>query len=962
MKTVDGIWLTMLRSNSSHPSGLYFIIPICLVLCFCTSAVSTFGSLEVQVLALELPGDCRCHIGKTSPVSKTSTATGNTFNGLNSSNSSNIKRSKRRYSKENAQSVTFSPKLKMDTDMIDITNSTNKENSTADNSIPTASSTLSSNNISKDTIHNPDIIYEKTSVSSTQATTTTDALNFASLETTANNTNNSSMSCPNREVKITACLAHHQHPVPVDLRCTLGKAVTRFEIPSKMIDISHTIVRLQNTPPLRMPFSYSWPGGFTLRVITAWSCGPHHPKVSLGIVDTIVPSTKWVVFSNEAARDQTRASSEAGYEKDRGNIKKVHDKSETSLLEHSRRKRSNHFKDHADDHPSTKEYRPLHLPFLKYILKNNDYFNYHNSRPPLKAEKNFNLEANSAQDNIHKTDGNPKSPVYFQEAKKPNISLPYFHNHIPNKIFIPSGNTSSSKAKTKRNSFLYRLKYSARRSKRHLSSGEADDNRVLDPWDIRHVSISESSGEQNLVMVATRVVCSSNYYGRNCTSFCRPRDDFLGHYICTPTGQQVCMDGWQGFGCNQAICSHRCLSDRASCPAPNTCVCKHGWLGEHCDRCKTRAGCEHGTCILPGQCICRSGWEGPFCDKKEVFCERYKPCKNGGTCQYHGQHNYTCACPLGYKGAHCEITVCYDHFCLHKGICHVENGTRLCRCKASYTGIRCQHRLNSHGRNMSFPSSLTFPPSAFSLLLSSSTEKTPPSKQLPCADSDSSSRSGPRQKRVENLSWSERNFWNSSCTDQLCEKNKSQEQITSAFSCQTTGCFNEGTCIVSSETEQYHCACPEPYSGTKCEDKNSLDVTTPCTSNPCLNGGLCLNIYFEAQTNKKDTFICQCALDFSGTLCEEYLAFDTGVCSQVTCYNGAIVILKDTSMMVHKDPESRIWLFDSHSRNEDGMPEPDEIGKSILINLKDMADLNLYCAMIIYNILSKYVPPAVFLS
>ncbi|GFN83351.1 Jerky-like protein [Plakobranchus ocellatus] len=76
----------------------------------------------------------------------------------------------------------------------------------------------------------------------------------------------------------------------------------------------------------------------------------------------------------------------------------------------------------------------------------------------------------------------------------------------------------------------------------------------------------------------------------------------------------------------------------------------------------------------------------------------------------------------------------------------------------------------------------------------------------------------------------------------------------------------------------------------------------------------------------------------------------------------AIVILKDTSMMIHKDPESRIWLFDSHSRNEDGMPAPDEVGKSILINLKDMADLNLYCAMIIYYILSKYVPPAVFLS
>ncbi|GFO46784.1 hypothetical protein PoB_007328900 [Plakobranchus ocellatus] len=51
-------------------------------------------------------------------------------------------------------------------------------------------------------------------------------------------------------------------------------------------------------------------------------------------------------------------------------------------------------------------------------------------------------------------------------------------------------------------------------------------------------------------------------------------------------------------------------------------------------------------------------------------------------------------------------------------------------------------------------------------------------------------------------------------------------------------------------------------------------------------------------------------------------------------------------MMIHKDPESRIWLFDSHSRNGDGMPAPDEVGKSILINLKDMAYLNLYIAQL----------------
>ncbi|GFO04843.1 isoamyl acetate-hydrolyzing esterase 1 [Plakobranchus ocellatus] len=105
-----------------------------------------------------------------------------------------------------------------------------------------------------------------------------------------------------------------------------------------------------------------------------------------------------------------------------------------------------------------------------------------------------------------------------------------------------------------------------------------------------------------------------------------------------------------------------------------------------------------------------------------------------------------------------------------------------------------------------------------------------------------------------------------------------------------------------------------------------------------------------------------CGIIASVQLSQAVTSINEATSQGFECHPSAIVILKDTSMMIHKDPESRIWLFVSHSRNEDGMPAPDEVGKSILINLKDIADLNLYCAMIIYNILSKYIPPAVFLS
>ena len=42
-----------------------------------------------------------------------------------------------------------------------------------------------------------------------------------------------------------------------------------------------------------------------------------------------------------------------------------------------------------------------------------------------------------------------------------------------------------------------------------------------------------------------RMVCASHYYGKDCDTLCRPRDDQFGHYKCGPEGQKVCLDGWQ---------------------------------------------------------------------------------------------------------------------------------------------------------------------------------------------------------------------------------------------------------------------------------------------------------------------------------------------------------------------------------------------------------------------------------
>jgi hypothetical protein len=41
------------------------------------------------------------------------------------------------------------------------------------------------------------------------------------------------------------------------------------------------------------------------------------------------------------------------------------------------------------------------------------------------------------------------------------------------------------------------------------------------------------------------MVCSSHYFGGDCDTLCRPRDDQFGHYTCDVDGVKRCLHGWQ---------------------------------------------------------------------------------------------------------------------------------------------------------------------------------------------------------------------------------------------------------------------------------------------------------------------------------------------------------------------------------------------------------------------------------
>lgn len=57
-------------------------------------------------------------------------------------------------------------------------------------------------------------------------------------------------------------------------------------------------------------------------------------------------------------------------------------------------------------------------------------------------------------------------------------------------------------------------------------------------------------------------MCSANYFGTDCATYCIPRDDSLGHYTCNSnTGSKICINGWNGVDCLTRELLHRQCDD-----------------------------------------------------------------------------------------------------------------------------------------------------------------------------------------------------------------------------------------------------------------------------------------------------------------------------------------------------------------------------------------------------------------
>ncbi|KAL3266100.1 hypothetical protein HHI36_010286 [Cryptolaemus montrouzieri] len=248
---------------------------------------------------------------------------------------------------------------------------------------------------------------------------------------------------------------------------------------------------------------------------------------------------------------------------------------------------------------------------------------------------------------------------------------------------------------------------------------------------------------------------------------------------CVETAEEICIK-------SKNICNY------GTCVAKDRihyeCNCFEGYIGSHCEKridvCQSNPCQNGGSCVVvydnnnQGQykCLCYEDFFGSLCEHQVDRCKL--KCFNGGTCIELEENEFVCLCPEGYEGELCQsgISYCESGVCENNGTCLEKPTTYACQCPKEFIGKRCHLR---------------------------------PCDYKPC----------PINSICQNKEEDPTTIHSYGC---ICLEGWTGKACDVKLSfCSPNPCQNNGTCV--NERSSFRCMCPQPFFGSKCEEKRSSD-------------------------------------------------------------------------------------------------------------------------------------------
>ncbi|CAH1645076.1 unnamed protein product [Spodoptera littoralis] len=216
------------------------------------------------------------------------------------------------------------------------------------------------------------------------------------------------------------------------------------------------------------------------------------------------------------------------------------------------------------------------------------------------------------------------------------------------------------------------------------------------------------------------------------------------------------------------------------------------------------------------------------------------PCLHG-ICIDDVNTTYSCYCVDGYTGVQCQTNwdECWSNPCQNGGTCIDGIASYNCSCPDGFIGDNCETNYNE-------------------------CESNPCLNNGTCIDMN--------------------NGYLCSCipgfSGDHCELD-----VAVCNSTEEVRCYNGGQCI-EGPGFKFYCKCLPGWAGPKCEDQ--IDE---CESNPCQNGGVCIDVHAD--------YMCACAFGFTGKSCEVQIEF----CDENSCSNNALCVVEDGARVCYCVPD-----------------------------------------------------------